>query len=455
MENMANFDEERFSSYSHKPVTIDGTKKILEQMEKCICKIRNNMKRGTGFFCNISYKNKTFKALITNHHIIDDKFLKINEEIKLSLNDDKKFIKIKIGENRKIYSNKIYDTTIIEIKEEDKINNFLELDDKLFIDDSEISYEGESIYILQYPNGEKASVSYGILKKIENHIIKHFCSTNSGSSGSPILNLSNNKVMGLHQGNNERFMYKHGIFLKYPINDFIENYIDDNIDIKKNNKKNQARLKYNESDYIGTYKNEIKIQLKINDNDVNKKVYFLGESIAKQYEFGALTNNQDEILNVLNDSNTVLFINDIKYDYKKFFIPDKKGIFNVRLRIKIDLEDCSFMFNECQNIIEINFPSFCTEKVSRMNNMFYNCINLTKVDMSSFNTIKLTNMEYMFGGCKCLENINLSSFDTENVTKVKWMFDGCEKLRKIIIKRESYDKLKEGDKTKKIKYELI
>ena len=39
------------------PVSLEGTKKILYQMENCICKIYNGL-TGTGFFCKIKFKNK-------------------------------------------------------------------------------------------------------------------------------------------------------------------------------------------------------------------------------------------------------------------------------------------------------------------------------------------------------------------------------------------------------------
>ena len=59
----------------------------------------------------------------------------------------------------------------------------------------------ETIYILQYPLGDKAFVSYGIIKSIEEineYNFNHICSTNEGSSGSPILN-KDNKVIGIHK----------------------------------------------------------------------------------------------------------------------------------------------------------------------------------------------------------------------------------------------------------------
>jgi hypothetical protein len=67
------------------------------------------------------------------------------------------------------------------------------------------SYIGNSIYILHYPSHfeeNKASVSYGILKsrcEDKTYNFRHLCLTEKGSSGSPILNLLNNKVIGVHK----------------------------------------------------------------------------------------------------------------------------------------------------------------------------------------------------------------------------------------------------------------
>jgi hypothetical protein len=70
-----------------KPVTIEGTKKILEQMTHCICKVKNNQSIGTGFFCRIPYKNNTkINALITSYQIIDYFYLNQNNKINLLLN---------------------------------------------------------------------------------------------------------------------------------------------------------------------------------------------------------------------------------------------------------------------------------------------------------------------------------------------------------------------------------
>ena len=50
------------------PIDIEGTKIILSQMENCICKIFQNEKKGTGFFCKIPFPDKynLLNVLITN-----------------------------------------------------------------------------------------------------------------------------------------------------------------------------------------------------------------------------------------------------------------------------------------------------------------------------------------------------------------------------------------------------
>ena len=89
-----------------------------------------------------------------------------------------------------------------EIDEIDKNINCLSIDDKINQDYNNL--RGLSAYVLQYPEREKASVSYGIIlknvdKRYDNEYeFKHICSTNKGSSGSPILDLETNKVIGIH-----------------------------------------------------------------------------------------------------------------------------------------------------------------------------------------------------------------------------------------------------------------
>ena len=236
------------------PVSIATTENILNQMKTSICKIKLKGATGTGFFCKIPFIEKQMiYCLMTNYHVINEKFINENKTINLLLNDDKEALIIDLSIKRKFYFNKDYDITLIELKQIGKVKEYLELDDNLFKDNEEVFYEDKSIYVLQYPNGKNACVSYGLLNNIYKFDIKHTCSTDYGSSGSPILNLENNKVIGIHKKGSTNFNYNLGTLLKLPLNDFFEenkkiikniniNYksnaniiwIDENIDNKEN-----------------------------------------------------------------------------------------------------------------------------------------------------------------------------------------------------------------------------
>ena len=243
-----------------RPISIEGTKKILNQMEHNICKIyKNDGGKGTGFFCKIHYNNEIIPVMMTNNHVIDEKYINENNKIKITINDDTEIKIIKLNDNRLIYTNEEYDTTIIEIiQEKDKINNFMEIDENVFKEESNIFYNNKSIYIIQYPNCDKASVSYGIMNNIMDYNINHYCCTESGSSGSPIMNLLNNKIIGIHKEASMKFKINKGTFLKYPVNEFLNQI--------KNNENNKNNL------IISNIKNELEIKLKIDKNDVNKKI---------------------------------------------------------------------------------------------------------------------------------------------------------------------------------------
>ena len=119
----------------------------------------------------------------------------------MTSNDFNKIITHKINFNNIFkYTNKEYHITIIEIKEEkDNIYKFIELDENIL--DDTIGYVGNSIYTLHYPSNfgkDKVAVSFGILKnnfEDKKYNFRHFCSTEFCSSGAPILNSANNKII--------------------------------------------------------------------------------------------------------------------------------------------------------------------------------------------------------------------------------------------------------------------
>ena len=218
-------NEKTISNYPEY-VDIESTDKILKQMRNCIGKLFIKNGKGTGFFSHIPYKNSKLPVFITCYHVLNEEYIKQNDAIKLGINDELYEINIKLDYDRKIFLDKEYDLTIIEIKEIDRVNdiNFLELDKHLLLENPIQRFKSDnSIYILQYPKGCKASVSYGIIEEFYGFKIQHLCCTESGSSGSPILNLKTNQVIGIHNGEiNEIFNF--GTFLKEPLDKIKNNY---------------------------------------------------------------------------------------------------------------------------------------------------------------------------------------------------------------------------------------
>ena len=216
---------------SSEPITIEETQKILEQMINCVCKVKSKGMYGTGFFCQIKFLDNTFiKVLTTSYQILDDNYFKENNEINLIINNQARIINLK--KKRKIYSNKDYDLTLVEIKDFDRISDCFELDENILSQENpKLFYENKTIYVIQYLNMEKASVSYGIFNDLIDSEIKHTCNIKPGSNCSPILMSTNNKIIGISKVSEKNDINK-GIFLKVPINEF-KNQIDKKEEIKE------------------------------------------------------------------------------------------------------------------------------------------------------------------------------------------------------------------------------
>ena len=215
---------------------------ISNQSENNVLKITNeNDEKGTGFFCLIPFPDKfnQLLTLITNNHVLDKDDIKIGKIIKFS--SEKQDYQIKIDEQRKCYTSEEYDTTIIEIKKEDgiNINKFLEIDEDIFNDNANEIFSKSSIYIMHYPNGNENQISFGVNKGISlnNIIILPQTQTLPGSSGSPIMNLLNYKIIGIHKGEDENRNWNLGTLLKLPIEKFKEEFCNKE-DIKNNNNNN-------------------------------------------------------------------------------------------------------------------------------------------------------------------------------------------------------------------------
>ena len=418
-------------------ISLEKTEKIVEQMKTCICMVYGDS-NGTGFFCKIEYNNKKIPVLITNYHIISDEFIKNKKQLKISINNEQIFDIISINDNSKIYSSirNEYDIMIIKLDEEKNIYHYLELDEHLFDKDQFDIYEDKSIYILHYPMGEKIHVSFGYgIQRDNEYYINHLCNTEYCSSGSPILNLKTNKVIGIHKGaimnKNNVTKTNIGIWLKDPLNELKIIKKDKEIKpIRKNEIKKEKEI-FDKNEILNQIRsNEIKITVKINKKEINKDIYFLDNTNGIYNKIKHYHDNLKE----LNESNTELYINDKIYKYKKYFNPDKEGIYLIKLKFNISIKDCSFMFYNCNNIININLSSFQdTKNVNNMSWMFGRCKSLESLpDISKWNTSNVNDMSYMFSYCESLKSLpDISKWNTSNVNDMSFMFCGCNSLESL------------------------
>ena len=416
-----------------KVISYDCSKKIIEQMEKNICKITFANTSGTGFFCNIPFPDEynMIHALITNNHVINKELLyqpnftisissKIFENKKLNLND-----RIK-------YTNIEYDITIIEIKEDDHIGDiYLELDEDILKDitnskNNNDKYIENTIYITQYPEGQ-LSVSYGILETILNekkYYFYHKCSTKDGSSGSPIFNIKSNKVIGIHSKGMKNEKNNKGIFLNYPIKEFIElNTVDENKEeeekaLKEFNKTFKLDLKDNKiekldlNSHIGcdSYIEEL-TKIKLN----NLKELSIGFSLFSKMEiFSKMKLDKLELLDLGYNSITDLNpLSKVKYNNLK-----KLNLYNNKIQNIKGLDTAKFPQLEmltlgCNQISDISL-------LYRMNYK-----NLKKLDFQHNNITDITVFEKV--KFELLENLDLSDnkislidgLDKANMKKLK------------------------------------
>ena len=342
------------------PVPIEGIKKILFQLENCICQIyKKDGGKGTGFFTKILFQNKLLPVLITNNHILEEKDIQDNEIIELTMYNNKekknKDISINIDSSRIRYTNKEIDITIIEIKpEEDKINNYLEIEEEEM---TENEYRKRSIYILHYPN--KKYVSYGLINELREYkTIIHYCNTEDGSSGSPILSLKSNKVIGVHYGGIKKYNY--GTYIKYAINEI--------------NKKYEK------------YKNEINIKY-ITKEEKEENIF------GKEF----VENNKNNIELEINGEKNKLI--------KRYKLVN--GINNIKIIIKNKLTNLEDMFYECKSLKDINELKYLdTKDINNFSGMFGGCSSLSDIKpLQNWNVSNGNNFSDMLSGCSSLSDI--------------------------------------------------
>ena len=214
-------------------ININDNKLIKMNNIYNICKstvfIKYNKKTGSGFFIKFSKINKPFYCLMTNEHVINSQMILNKEEINIRFDNKKRELTIKLNEKERIIKTFKYlkiDATIIEILEKDNItDDYFLLPSLDYINENGYNYfVSKEIEIPQFPGGKELSFSKGIIKEVyldnDQYQFSHLASTESGSSGSPIVLKGQECVLGIHKGGSEIEEKNYGDFIG-PINDII------------------------------------------------------------------------------------------------------------------------------------------------------------------------------------------------------------------------------------------
>ena len=183
-------------------------------------------------------------------------------------------------------------------------------------------------------------------------------------------------------------------------------------------------------------KNQIIIKLKVTDRDkINNEftdIYFLEKEKFIQNNIIKEFRGKNEELKELNEINTKLFINNEQCPFKKCFKPTEKGEYEIKLIFIKKIQNLSYLFRGCQNIISIDLSSFDTSECTNMKYMFGKCFLLKEINLSNLNTSNVIDMSYMFNGCKKLENIEFpTSFNIQKVEDMSFMLHQCFSLSSI------------------------
>ena len=373
MENGYNYIQEKNIDGAITSIQGETLEKINEQMKNCSCIIECIEKgAGSGFFSLIPFPNKTYlvPVLITNNHILPKKDIIKGQKINIYMKE-KKF-SILIDDSRRIFTDKYYDITIIEMNKNDGLdfNKFLEIDDSIHKEDFKEYFKNRSIYLIHHPKSkEDPEFAVGVIKYIslDNNVINHTCKSEPGSSGSPILDLKTNKIIGIHKGSAINQNLNVGTFIKEPIEKFYQKCGD--------------KIK---SDEIinGNLKKENEIK-NINNNSQNQDNFFNGKN--NKSELNAINKIQ-----IINDKVN----NDISDDENEFSIFSKD---NQNYKKDNLIKDNKYKDNvENNNIVLKNDIVFN----KNMKNDEHKMINNNKIDdldneiNNNFNHNKMQNLNY-------------------------------------------------------------
>ena len=409
-------------------ISLESNEKINEQMRNGIAKVKFGKNVGTALISKIPFPTKynMLPVLMLSNHVYNPE-VSNKEVIEIQIKSAFKNIKIDLT-NRKYYTNKDYDITIIELKEKDNINYFLELDDIIIDDiinneDKTFQYKDETVYAIHYPGG-KLSVSHGVISDIyseQKYNFNHLCCTSEGSSGCGIFNI-NNKLIGIHIGgmNGKNNNFNIGTFLNFPIKEFLrkyfpnfqnkiikENSFNKNHIIENNNKNNWEKF------FLDLIKEKKDRNLNLTEKNIgNEGLEYLTKLNLEKFRILLLDSN---------NLNNIEALGKIKCDKLENLNLKNNCISDIGILEKvnyINLVNLDLNSNNISNISildKVNFPKL--KELNLSNNKITNIKVLENVKFPCLEELDLNHNE--ISDIQILSKVNLQSLDTLNLSENK------------------------------------
>ena len=259
------------------------------------------------------------------------------EKICIKVNYKEYYISLKL--KRRIWSDKNLDFTCIEIVEEDNLITRIEpfeIDENNYNIEYKLeNYDKKEIIIGSLGEKNDIELSQGEIHYIQNNEEKFFhnCNINSVFAGGPIMLNNNLRVIGINCGfeNNKNM----GIYIKKIIENMEKRIIKCLVDIKLDKNKDGILL--------------------FNQNQNNKKEI--------QNNFKILY--KDKVLDIKNIENKYIMSN----NFNNF---EKDGEYEIEIIFKNNLTNLSGFFEDCVELLWVDFSNFDISQVKDMGWIFKN-----------------------------------------------------------------------------------
>ena len=189
-------NNEMFCQASGEPISVE--KLISKKNSICLIQVSSNNSSwtGTGFFIEFPFPSidNPISGIMTNNHVLGAKQLVSGSKFTIVADSTNKSFTINLNDNLFLFTSELIDITFIQLSPHmiREINPTF-----LYASDSD-SQKDDRITVLQHPKGGELLFSQGTIVSFWGCDYLHRCSTEYGSSGSPLLN-HNFEVVGVHK----------------------------------------------------------------------------------------------------------------------------------------------------------------------------------------------------------------------------------------------------------------